>query len=152
MRYCFDIDGTICTWVKGRDYHKAKPMKARIQKVNELYDAGNHITYFTARAMGRFSDLPHKYAQKEASLALRDLTEEQLAKWGCKYHRLLMGKPHADIFVDDKGRDSEQYFFNVREELPSAVDDAANVMSKYEVFDGTLAEDCDDFISRRSVN
>ena len=152
MRYCFDIDGTICTWVKGRDYHKAKPMKARIKKVNELYDEGNHITYFTARAMGRFSDLPHKYAQKEASLALRDLTEEQLAEWGCKYHRLLMGKPHADIFVDDKGRDSEQYFFNVREELPSAVDDAANVMSKYEVFDGTLAEDSDDFVSRRSTN
>ena len=51
------------------------------------------------------------------------------------------------------------YYFNtydgshdVREELPSAVDDAANVMSKYEVFDGTLAEDCDDFVSRRSVN
>ena len=152
MRYCFDIDGTICTWVKGRDYHKAKPMRARIKKVNELYDEGNHITYFTARAMGRFSDLPHKYAQKEASLALRDLTEEQLAEWGCKYHRLLMGKPHADIFVDDKGRDSEQYFFNVREELPSAVDDAANVMSKYKVFDGTLAEDSDDFVSRRSTN
>jgi hypothetical protein len=88
--------------------------------------------------MGRFSELPHKYAQKEASLALRDLTEEQLAEWGCKYHRLLMGKPHADIFVDDKGRDSEQYFFDVREE--------------YKVFDGTLAEDCDDSVSRRSVN
>ena len=152
MRYCFDIDGTICTWTKGRDYHKAEPMKHRIAKVNSLYDAGNHITYFTARAMGRFSELPHKYAQKEASLALRDLTEEQLAEWGCKYHRLLMGKPHADIFVDDKGRDSEEYFLDVREELPSAVDDAANVMSKYEVFDGTLAEDCDDSVSRRSTN
>ena len=139
MRYCFDIDGTICTWVKGRNYEDAKPMKHRIKKVNDLYDAGNHITYFTARAMGRFSDLPHKYAQKEASLALRDLTEEQLAEWGCKYHRLLMGKPHADIFVDDKGRDSEQYFFDVREEYAK-------------VFDGTLAEDCDDFISRRSTN
>ena len=139
MRYCFDIDGTICTWVKGRNYGDAKPMKQRIAKVNSLFDAGNHITYFTARAMGRFSDLPHEFAMKEAGLALRDFTEQQLETWGCKYHRLLMGKPHADIFVDDKGRDSEEYFFNAREEYSK-------------VFYGTLAEDCDDFISRRSTN
>ena len=138
MRYCFDIDGTICTWTRGRNYHKAEPMKHRIAKVNSLYDAGNHITYFTARAMGRFSDLPHEFAMKEAGLALREFTEEQLAEWGCKYHRLLMGKPHADIFVDDKGRDSEEYFLDVRQE--------------YKVFDGTLAEESESYLAHLSNN
>jgi hypothetical protein len=26
----------------------------------------------------------------------------QLKKWGLKYHKLIMGKPSYDIFVDDK--------------------------------------------------
>ena len=32
-----------------------------------------------------------------------DLTEQQLKDWGCKYHDLILGKPHADFFIDDKG-------------------------------------------------
>ena len=55
MRYCIDIDGTICTPTVGRDYHKAEPWSDRIKVLNKLYDEGNHIIYFTARAMGRFS-------------------------------------------------------------------------------------------------
>ena len=56
MRYCIDIDNTICTPTVGRDYHKAEPWQDRIDKVNKLYDEGDYIIYFTARAMGRFSD------------------------------------------------------------------------------------------------
>ena len=58
-RYCVDIDGTICTPTVGRDYHKAEPWKDRIKVLNKLYDEGNYIIYFTARAMGRFSDQTH---------------------------------------------------------------------------------------------
>ena len=125
MRYCFDIDGTICTSVKGRNYEDAQPFKDRIDIVNQLYAQGNEITYFTARAMGRFKDLPHELAQKEAGLALRELTQQQLLKWGCRYHRLIMGKPHADVFVDDKGIAAEKYFWRQGEG----------------VFNGRLAED-----------
>ena len=32
----------------------------------------------------------------------KELTEQQLHTWGVKYHKLLFGKPEADIFVDDK--------------------------------------------------
>jgi len=53
MRYCIDIDGTICTPTVGRDYHKAEPWQDRIKVLNKLYDEGNHIIYFTARAMGK---------------------------------------------------------------------------------------------------
>ena len=38
MRYCIDIDGTICTPTVGRDYHKAEPWQDRITKINKLYD------------------------------------------------------------------------------------------------------------------
>ena len=109
-RYCVDIDGTICTPTVGRDYHKAEPWKQRIKVLNKLYDEGNYIIYFTARAMGRFSEHPHSVASINAEAVLFELTEKQLKEWGCRYHELIMGKPHADIFIDDKAMNSEDYF------------------------------------------
>ena len=53
MRYCVDIDNTICTPTVGRDYSKAEPWPARIDIINKLYDDGHNITYFTARGMGK---------------------------------------------------------------------------------------------------
>ena len=49
MRYCIDIDGTICTPTVGRGYEKATPYKNRIQQINELYDEGHYIIFFTPR-------------------------------------------------------------------------------------------------------
>ncbi len=57
MRYCVDIDGTICTPTIGRDYHKAEPWQDRIKVLNKLYDEGNHIIYFTARDQTFFAIL-----------------------------------------------------------------------------------------------
>tara|TARA_B100001115_G_C15488835_1_gene230958 strand:- start:92 stop:430 length:339 start_codon:yes stop_codon:yes gene_type:complete len=109
-RYCIDIDGTICTPTIGRDYHKAQPWQDRIAKINTLYNEGNYIIYFTARAMGRFSDQPHSVASLSAEAVLFDLTKDQLDKWGCKYNELIMGKPHADLFIDDKGINCDDFF------------------------------------------
>ena len=109
-RYCIDIDGTICSPTIGRDYHKAEPWQDRIAKINTLYDEGHYIIYFTARAMGRFSDQPHSIAATKAKEVLFELTEKQLNAWGVKYHELIMGKPHADYFIDDKGINSEDFF------------------------------------------
>ena len=111
-RYCVDIDGTICTPTVGRDYHKAEPWQDRIKVLNKLYDEGNYIIYFTARAMGRFADLPHSVASVNAKEVLFELTDKQLKDWGCKYHELIMGKPHADLFIDDKGINSDEFFLN----------------------------------------
>ena len=110
MRYCVDIDGTICTPTVGRDYHKAEPWQDRIKVLNKLYDEGNYIIYFTARAMGRFADLPHSVASVKAKEVLFELTKQQLEEWGVKYHELIMGKPHADYFIDDKGVKDEDFF------------------------------------------
>ena len=110
MRYCVDIDGTICTPTVGRDYHKAQPWQDRIKVLNKLYDEGNYIIYFTARAMGRFADLPHSVASVKAKEVLFELTRQQLEEWGVKYNELIMGKPHADFFIDDKGVKDEDFF------------------------------------------
>ena len=109
-RYCVDIDGTICSPTVGRDYHKAEPWKDRIKVINKLYDEGNYIIYFTARAMGRFADLPHSVASVKAKEVLFELTRQQLEEWGVKYNELIMGKPHADYFIDDKGVKDEDFF------------------------------------------
>ena len=110
MRYCVDIDGTICTPTVGRDYHKAEPWQDRIKVLNKLYDEGNYIIYFTARAMGRFADLPHSVASVKAKEVLFELTKQQLEEWGVKYNELIMGKPHADLFIDDKAMKDEHFF------------------------------------------
>ena len=113
-RYCVDIDGTICTPTVGRDYHKAEPWQDRIKVLNKLYDEGNYIIYFTARAMGRFSDTPLSIASVSAEAVLFDLTKQQLDDWGVKYHELIMGKPHADYFIDDKAWTDVSFFNDKR--------------------------------------
>ena len=102
MRYCIDIDGTICTPTVGRDYHKAEPWMDRIEYINKLYYEHHHITYFTARAMGRFSEEKHQIAQAKASAVLFELTTNQLNEWGAKYHELKVNKPFYDVFIEDK--------------------------------------------------
>ncbi len=104
-RYCFDIDGTICQSEVGK-YEKATPYLHRIEKINKLYDEGHHIIYFTARGMLTLDgDLIEVYR------IWYDVTKDQLSKWGCKYHQLILGKPSADYYVDDKGI-SDKNFFN----------------------------------------
>ena len=60
--------------------------------------------------MGRFSDQPHSVASLSAEAVLFDLTKQQLDDWGCKYNELIMGKPHADLFIDDKGINCNDFF------------------------------------------
>tara|TARA_B100001094_G_C18091457_1_gene750642 strand:- start:61 stop:408 length:348 start_codon:yes stop_codon:yes gene_type:complete len=112
MRYCVDIDSTICTpgTCGNCVYEGSTPKRDRIAVINELYEDGHYIIYFTARAMGRSSMLPHDEAKEKAEQLLKPLTKCQLDIWGCKYHELIFGKPHADIFIDDKAMNSEDYF------------------------------------------
>ena len=97
MKYCFDIDGTLCHTPSNPDGHgmrygDATPFPWMVKLVNRLYDEGHYIIIMTAR--GRGSGINHS-----------DLTRNQLAMWGYKYHELepMFHKPTADIFIDDKG-------------------------------------------------
>tara|TARA_R100001086_G_C11839007_1_gene258607 strand:+ start:1625 stop:1921 length:297 start_codon:yes stop_codon:yes gene_type:complete len=93
-----DIDGTICTNTFG-SYELAKPFLKNIEKVNKLYDDGHKIVYWTARG-------------SKTKIDWTDLTKKQLDLWGAKYHDLVLGKPHYDLYVDDKSLNSMNFFSN----------------------------------------
>ena len=102
MKYIIDIDGTICKEVilsnGKKDYANHIPYMDRIARVNALYDAGHTIKYMTARGI-------------TSKIDYTVLTQEQLDKWGAKYHELDVGnKPHYDIWIDDKAFWSEDFF------------------------------------------
>lgn len=104
MTFVFDIDGTICTITNG-DYSLAEPLRDRIEYINKLYLEGNIIIFHTARGMGR-SDNSQVFADRK----FKKFTQKQLDNWGVKYHKLFMGKPSGDIYVDDKGEKDENFF------------------------------------------
>ena len=88
MTYVFDIDGTICSNTLG-DYKSASPF----------------IIFLTARGMGRTNNDRDKSHE-----LFYDLTKKQLSNWNVKYHKLFMGKPSGDIYIDDKGERDENFF------------------------------------------
>ena len=92
MKYVVDIDGTICSQEK--DYSKAQPFLDRIQKINNLYDNGHYVVYFTARGT-------------ETGIDWREVTENQFKEWSVKYHEMIFGKPSADYYIDDRMEDIE---------------------------------------------
>ncbi len=88
MIYAIDIDGVLCDEMLG-EYEKSTPDHRVIRKVNQLYDEGHEIKIFTGRGSATGIDW-------------RDFTIKQLNSWGVKFHELILGKPVADVFVDDK--------------------------------------------------
>jgi len=100
MKYCFDLDGTICdTPLRESDkkpgYLESTPFPFMVEQVNKLYDDGHKIIIMTARGRG-------------SGIDWTGLTTEQLTRWGVKYHELepMFHKPTADLFIDDKNMNS----------------------------------------------
>ena len=94
-----DIDHTICETDTSLDYEQAVPWKENIDKVNQLFDDGHTIVYWTARGSGTGIDW-------------RDVTEKQFEKWGVKYHKLILKKPLYNIFIDDRNINTDNFFEN----------------------------------------
>jgi len=92
-----DIDETICKYENERSYSLASPIRKNVEVINELYDQGNKIVYWTARG-------------SQSGVDYRELTEKQLNQWGAKHHELHLGKPHYDLFICDKVINSERFF------------------------------------------
>lgn len=92
--YCFDIDGTICITSKG-DYKSSKPIKKNIEAINQLYNSGNKIIFFTSRYMTTMK-------KKDIKDKGYKFTKKQLISWGVKFHNLYMCKPEYDFIIDDK--------------------------------------------------
>ena len=99
MNIYVDIDDTICDYdveSDNTDYNNARPIWMNIDKINELYDDGHDITYYTARGSGTGIDW-------------YKITLHQLMDWGCKHHKLITGhKPPYDLMICDKTKRIEE--------------------------------------------
>jgi uncharacterized HAD superfamily protein len=79
--YLIDIDGTICDDIPNEQPERmatAKLFKDALDTINQWYDEGHIITFFTSRLESH-----------------RKVTEIWLQKNGFRYHGLLMGKPRG---------------------------------------------------------
>lgn len=94
-KYSIDIDDTIFH-TNGTNYEMILPNSEVIEKINRLYDAGNTIVLNTGRGY-------------ESKIDYRALTEYQLYIHGVKYHTLLFTKPSADVYIDDKALNVEDW-------------------------------------------
>jgi len=102
--YCFDLDDTLCI-TNGMDYEDSKPIKERINKVNNLYNEGNTILIDSARGT-------------KTGICWTKKTKKQLKTWGLKYHLLRCGsKFAADLYIDDKGVNTREWFKTKIEEV-----------------------------------
>ena len=77
--FIVDIDGVVCEHVDNETPEKmvhAEPYRESIAKINQWFDQGHNICFFTARTEDH-----------------RSVTEEWLKMHGVKYRRLVFGKP-----------------------------------------------------------
>ena len=90
-----DIDGTICH-TENSDYENSIPNFMYILKINNLYNEGHEIVYWTARG-------------GTTGKSWRTFTKRQIDNWGCRYTRIeLKRKPSWDLLIDDKTKRIEE--------------------------------------------
>jgi len=80
-----DIDGTVSDDIpneKSELFKTAKVLENSVESVNKLYEAGHHITFFTARREEH-----------------REVTETWLRSNNFKFHALLMNKPRGGNYI-----------------------------------------------------
>ena len=87
MVIMIDIDGTICTEESPFDRALAKPLGGAVEAVNRLVDAGHVVVFWTGRGWDQYR-----------------VTKKWLDDHGFKYNEILMGKPIANLIIDDRAR------------------------------------------------
>ena len=101
MKIRVDIDETICFYegemeLDGqKDYSTARPSYLNIIKINNLYDEGHEIIYWTARG-------------RRTGIDWYDFTRKQLESWGAQFHGLECNKPYYDLFIEDRSKRIEE--------------------------------------------
>jgi len=98
-----DVDDTILT-TKNRDYENSQPINPVVNKLREARSQGWHIILFTARGMGR--------SNGNIELVKDDVINEIqsfCSKWSVPYDELMVGKPWAAMYVDDKAVTPKQF-------------------------------------------
>lgn len=95
-----DMDGVICEERPTFERSLAKPVPDARDRIDDLREAGYRIIIHTARSWSELA-----------------MTEEWLYEHGIVYDQLVMGKPVADILVDDRAVTSLEEAENVVKRL-----------------------------------
>lgn len=91
--FCFDIDKTLV-----HDLFKCPiAIKENVDFCNKIYKNGGHIILFSSRGMVS-TNKNIEYIEKE----IRPKIEKILLDLKINYHELILGKPYADYYIDDK--------------------------------------------------
>jgi capsule biosynthesis phosphatase len=98
MRICLDIDGTICE-VRGHtdDYAAVRPLPQAAERIRSLRAAGHYVILATARHMQTCGSNVGMVVARQGQTLIA-----WLERHGIEYDELWFGKPHADLYVDDK--------------------------------------------------
>lgn len=95
MRLCIDIDGTICH-TNGTSYEDATPNELAIEAIRKLKQKGHYIILHTARG-------------SKTGIDFGELTQKQMELWNVPFDELKLGKPYADLYIDDKAFDANMW-------------------------------------------
>ncbi len=87
MVILIDIDGTVCTEESPFDRPLARPLPGAVEGVNQLVDEGHTVVFWTGRGWDQYR-----------------VTKNWLDDHGFKYAQILMGKPIANLIIDDRAR------------------------------------------------
>jgi ribonucleotide monophosphatase NagD (HAD superfamily) len=80
-----DLDGVLCTEEQFHDRPLAQPLPGAQEALRRLRAAGYIVVIYTARSWGE-----------------QRMTKQWLADHGFDYDGLHMGKPVADLWIDDR--------------------------------------------------
>jgi len=109
MRFCFDLDETLCDSSSG--YYSATPIPKMVELTQELKRQGHTIIIYTARKMATYNGNVAK-----AIASIGELTLQQLEAWRIPYDEIYFGKPCADYYIDDKAVETSS-FEHVKERI-----------------------------------
>ncbi len=98
MRICLDVDGTLCELKShGDDYATVRPLPHAAEAIRALRAAGHYVILATARHMKTCGANVGLVVARQGPTLI-----EWLTRHGIEYDELWFGKPHDDLYVDDK--------------------------------------------------
>jgi capsule biosynthesis phosphatase len=98
-----DVDDTILV-TQNRDYANSVPKEDVVSKLREARDKGWYIILFTARGMGR-SNGNIESVREEVAQEI----ESFCSRFCVPYNEIMLGKPWAAMYVDDKGLRPDEF-------------------------------------------
>lgn len=116
MRIVLDVDNTICaTKVDGQSYSDVLPFPDVVEILHKWKSEGHYIILQTARHMRTYDGNEGKI------LGNFGYFYKWLEKHNIPYDEIYIGKPNADVFIDDKAyrhtswKDTTQFIQNIKE-------------------------------------